>query len=154
MRIAGLSGETLTLNTNRSHASANGRGNIAAVQVVAVAPLYTRTVKGTEDWTSADAWTSVLDGTTVDVPPEGARLMVETTDASILTVDGALPAYDSLTVVGGGTLALSVNGQNLLTDDEYKAIPQGQAHTVTILDATIDPAQVTAWVRHRGWHRR
>ncbi len=146
MRIAGLSGETLTLNTNRSHGSANGRGNIAAVQVVAVAPLYTRTVNGTEAWEATGAWTSVLDGTTVDVPPEGARLMVETTDASILTVDGALPAYDSLTVVGGGTLALSVDGQNLLTDDEYKAIPRGQAHTVTILDATIDPAQVTAWV--------
>ena len=145
MRIAGLSGETLTLNTNRSHGSANGRGNIAAVQVVAFAPLYTRTVSGTEAWTATGAWTSVLDGTPVDVPPEGARLMVETTDASILTVDGALPAYDSLTVVGGGTLALSVNGQNLLTDDEYKAIPRGQAHTVTILDATIDPAQVTAW---------
>ena len=146
MRIAGLSGETLTLNTNRSHASANGRGNIAAVQVVAVAPLYTRTVNGTDAWEATGAWTSVLDGTTVDVPPEGARLMVETTGTAILTVDEALPAYDSLTVVGGGTLALSVNGQNLLTDDEYKAIPQGQAHTVTILDATIDPAQVTAWV--------
>lgn len=146
MRIAGLSGETLTLNTNRSHDSANGRGNIAAVQVVAVAPLYTRTVNGTEAWEATGAWTSVLDSTTVDVPPEGARLMVETTGAAILTVDEALPAYDSLTVVGGGTLALSVNGQNLLTDDEYKAIPRGQAHTVTILDATIDPAQVTAWV--------
>ena len=146
MRIAGLSGETLTLNTNRSHGSANGRGNIAAVQVVAVAPLYTRTVSGTEDWTSAGAWTKVADGTTVDVPPEGARLMVETTGAAILTVDEALPAYDSLTVVGGGTLALSVNGQNLLTDDEYRAIPQGQSHTVTVLDATIDPTQVTAWV--------
>ena len=146
MRIAGLSGETLTLNTNRSHASANGRGNIAAVQVVAVAPLYTRTVNGTEAWEATGAWTSVLDGTTVDVPPEGARLMVETTGAAILNVSGALPAYDALTVVGGGTLALSVDGQNLLTDDEYKAIPQGQAHTVTILDATIDPTQVTAWV--------
>lgn len=146
MRIAGLSGETLTLNTNRSHDSANGRGNIAAVQVVAFAPLYTRTVSGTEAWEATDAWTSVLDGTTVDVPPEGARLMVETTGAAILNVSGALPAYDALTVVGGGTLALSVDGQNLLTDDEYKAIPQGQAHTVTILDATIDPAQVTAWV--------
>lgn len=146
MRIAGLSGETLTLNTNRSHGSANGRGNIAAVQVVAVAPLYTRTVSGTEAWEATDAWTNVNDGSTVDLPPAGARLMVETTDASILTVDGALPAYDSLTVVGGGTLALSVNGQNLLTDDEYKAIPRGQAHTVTVLDATIDPAQVTAWV--------
>lgn len=123
-------------------------GFIAGVQVVAIAPmpLYTRTVNGTEAWEATGAWTSVLDGTPVDVPPEGARLMVETTDASILTVDGALPAYDSLTVVGGGTLALSVNGQNLLTDDEYKAIPRGQAHTVTILDATIDPAQVTAWV--------
>lgn len=123
-------------------------GFIAGVQVVAIAPmpLYTRTVNGTEAWEATDAWTSVLDSTTVDVPPEGARLMVETTDASILTVDGALPAYDSLTVVGGGTLALSVNGQNLLTDDEYKAIPRGQAHTVTILDATIDPAQVSAWV--------
>lgn len=146
MRIAGLSGETLTLNTNRSHDSANGRGNIAAVQVVAVAPLYTRTVSGTEAWEATGAWTNVNDGSTVDLPPAGARLMVETTDASILTVDGALPAYDSLTVVGGGTLALSVNGQNLLTDDEYKAIPRGQAHTVTILDATIDPAQVSAWV--------
>ena len=123
MRIAGLSGETLTLNTNRSHGSANGRGNIAAVQVVAFAPLYTRTVNGTEAWEDTGAWTSVLDGTIVDVPPRGARLMVETTDASILTVDGALPAYDSLTVVGGGSLALSVNGQNLLTDDEYKATP-------------------------------
>ncbi len=124
------------------------RGFIAGVQVVAIAPmpLYTRTVNGTEAWEATGAWTGVLDDTTVDVPPEGARLMVETTDASILTVDGALPAYDSLTVVGGGTLALSVNGQNLLTDDEYKAIPRGQAHTVTILDATIDPAQVTAWV--------
>lgn len=124
------------------------RGFIAGVQVVAIAPmpLYTRTVSGTAAWTATGAWANVLDGTTVDVPPEGARLMVETTDASILTVDGALPAYDSLTVVGGGTLALSVNGQNLLTDDEYKAIPRGQAHTVTILDATIDPAQVTAWV--------
>ena len=146
MRIAGLSGETLTLNTNRSHASANGRGNIAAVQVVAVAPLYTRTVKGTEDWTSADAWTNVADGSTVETPPEGARLMVETTGTAILTVDEALPAYDSLTVVGGGTLALSVDGQNLLTDDEYRAIPQGQSHTVTVLDAAIDPAQVSAWV--------
>lgn len=124
------------------------RGFIAGVQVVAIAPmpLYTRTVSGTAAWTATGAWTSVLDGTTVDVPPEGARLMVETTGAAILTVDEALPAYDSLTVVGGGTLALSVNGQNLLTDDEYKAIPRGQAHTVTILDATIDPAQVTAWV--------
>ena len=123
-------------------------GFIAGVQVVAIAPmpLYTRTVSGTAAWTATGAWTNVNDGTTVNVPPEGARLMVETTDASILTVDGALPAYDSLTVVGGGTLALSVNGQNLLTDDEYKAIPRGQAHTVTILDATIDPAQVTAWV--------
>ena len=146
MRIAGLSGETLTLNTNRSHGSANGRGNIAAVQVVAFAPLYTRTVSGTEAWEATGAWTNVNDGSTVDVPPEGARLMVETSDASILTVDGALPAYDSLTVVGGGTLALSVDGQNLLTDDEYKAIPQGQSHTVTVLDATIDPTQVTAWV--------
>ena len=88
----------------------------------------------------------MLDGTTVDVPPEGARLMVETTGAAILNVSGALPAYDALTVVGGGTLALSVNGQNLLTDDEYRAIPQGQSHTVTVLDATIDPTQVTAWV--------
>ncbi len=124
------------------------RGFIAGVQVVAIAPmpLYTRTVNGTEDWTSAGAWTKVADGTTVDVPPEGARLMVETTDASILTVSGALPAYDSLTVVGGGSLALSVDGQNLLTDDEYRAIPQGQSHTVTVLDATIDPTQVTAWV--------
>lgn len=124
------------------------RGFIAGVQVVAIAPmpLYTRTVNGTAAWTATGAWTNVNDGTTVNVPPEGARLMVETTDASILTVSGALPAYDSLTVVGGGTLALSVNGQNLLTDDEYKAIPRGQAHTVTILDATIDPAQVTAWV--------
>ena len=124
------------------------RGFIAGVQVVAIAPmpLYTRTVNGTEEWEATGAWTSVLDGTTVDVPPEGARLMVEATDAAILTVSGALPAYDSLTVVGGGTLALSVNGQNLLTDDEYKAIPQGQSHTVTVLDATIDPAQVTAWV--------
>lgn len=123
-------------------------GFIAGVQVVAIAPmpLYTRTVNGTEAWEATGAWTSVLDGTTVDVPPEGARLMVETTDASILTVDGALPAYDSLTVVGGGSLALSVDGQNLLTDDEYRAIPQGQSHTVTVLDATIDPTQVTAWV--------
>lgn len=146
MRIAGLSGETLTLNTNRSHASANGRGNIAAVQVVAFAPLYTRTVSGTEAWEATDAWTNVADGSTVETPPEGARLMVEATDAAILTVSGALPAYDALTVVGGGTLALSVDGQSLLTDDEYKAIPQGQSHTVTVLDATIDPAQVTAWV--------
>ena len=124
------------------------RGFIAGVQVVAIAPmpLYTRTVKGTEDWTSADAWTNVADGSTVETPPEGARLMVETTDASILTVDGALPTYDSLTVVGGGSLALSVDGQSLLTDDEYRAIPQGQSHTVTVLDATIDPTQVTAWV--------
>lgn len=123
-------------------------GFIAGVQVVAIAPmpLYTRTVSGTAAWTATGAWTSVLDGTTVDVPPEGARLMVETTGAAILTVDEALPAYDSLTVVGGGSLALSVDGQNLLTDDEYKAIPQGQSHTVTVLDATIDPAQVTAWV--------
>lgn len=123
-------------------------GFIAGVQVVAIAPmpLYTRTVNGTEAWEATGAWTSVLDGTIVDVPPEGARLMVETTDASILTVDGALPAYDSLTVVGGGSLALSVDGQNLLTDDEYRAIPQGQSHTVTVLDATIDPTQVTAWV--------
>ena len=146
MRIAGLSGETLTLNTNRSHASANGRGNIAAVQVVAFAPLYTRTVSGTEAWEATDAWTNVADGSTVETPPEGARLMVEATDAAILTVSGALPAYDALTVVGGGTLALSVDGQNLLTDDEYRAIPQGQSHTVTVLDATIDPTQVTAWV--------
>ena len=144
MRIAGLSDETLKLTT--THRSGGGRGNIAAVQVVAFAPLYTRTVNGTEAWVATDAWTKVADGTTVDVPPEGARLMVEATDAAILTVSGALPAYDSLTVVGGGTLALSVNGQNLLTDDEYKAIPRGQAHTVTILDATIDPTQVTAWV--------
>ena len=124
------------------------RGFIAGVQVVAIAPmpLYTRTVNGTEAWEATGAWTSVLDGTPVDVPPEGARLMVETTDAAILTVDEALPAYDSLTVVGGGTLALSVNGQNLLTDDEYRAIPQGQSHTVTVLDASIDPTQVTAWV--------
>lgn len=124
------------------------RGFIAGVQVVAIAPmpLYTRTVSGTAAWTATGAWTNVNDGTTVDVPPEGARLMVESTDASILTVDGALPAYDSLTVVGGGSLALSVDGQNLLTDDEYRAIPQGQSHTVTVLDATIDPTQVTAWV--------
>lgn len=126
----------------------SARGFIAGLQVVALAPtnLYTRTVSGTEAWEATGAWTSVLDGTTVDVPPEGARLMVETTGAAILNVSGALPAYDALTVVGGGTLALSVDGQNLLTDDEYKAIPRGQAHTVTILDATIDPAQVTAWV--------
>lgn len=124
------------------------RGFIAGLQVVALAPtdLYTRTVKGTEDWTSADAWTNVADGSTVETPPEGARLMVETTGTAILTVDEALPAYDSLTVVGGGTLALSVDGQNLLTDDEYRAIPQGQSHTVTVLDAAIDPAQVSAWV--------
>ena len=124
------------------------RGFIAGVQVVALAPtnLYTRTVNGTKAWEATGAWTSVLDGTTVDVPPEGARLMVETTDAATLNVSGALPAYDALTVVGGGTLALSVNGQNLLTDDEYRAIPQGQSHTVTVLDATIDPTQVTAWV--------
>lgn len=124
------------------------RGFIAGVQVVAIAPmpLYTRTVSGTAAWTATGAWTNVNDGTTVDVPPEGARLMVEATDAAILTVSGALPAYDSLTVVGGGSLALSVDGQNLLTDDEYRAIPQGQSHTVTVLDAAIDPAQVSAWV--------
>lgn len=144
MRIAGLSDETLKLTT--THRSGGGRGNIAAVQVVAFAPLYTRTVSGTEAWEATDAWTNVNDGSTVDLPPAGARLMVEATDAAILTVDGTLPAYDSLTVVGGGTLALSVNGQNLLTDDEYRAIPQGQSHTVTVLDATIDPTQVTAWV--------
>ena len=143
MRIANLSGRTLKVEAMHT---AGGRGNIAAVQVVAFAPLYTRTVSGTEAWEATGAWTNVNDGTTVDVPPEGARLMVETTDASILTVDGALPSYDSLTVVGGGSLALSIDGQNLLTDEEYKAIPQGQAHTVTVLDAAIDPAQVTAWV--------
>ena len=126
----------------------SARGFIAGLQVVALAPtnLYTRTVSGTEAWEATDAWTNVADGSTVETPPEGARLMVEATDAAILTVSGALPAYDALTVVGGGTLALSVNGQNLLTDDEYRAIPQGQSHTVTVLDATIDPTQVTAWV--------
>ena len=142
MRLPARTDETLTIAFSRR----NGRGGLAAIQIVKLANLYVRSVAGTEAWKAADAWTKVDDGTTVDAPPEGATLMVEAADAAILTVSGALPAYDALTVVGGGTLALSVDGQSLLSDDQYKAIPRGQAHTATILDAAIDPAQVSAWV--------
>lgn len=142
MRLPARTDETLTIAFSRR----NGRGGLAAIQIVKLANLYVRSVAGTEAWKAAGEWTKVADGTTVDTPPEGATLMVEATDAAILTVDGALPAYGALTVVGGGTLTLSVDGQSLLTDDQYKAIPRGQAHTATLLDAAIDPAQVSAWV--------
>lgn len=142
MRLPARTDETLTIAFSRR----NGRGGLAAIQIVKLANLYVRSVEGTEAWVATDAWTKVADGSPVDEPPEGATLMVEATDAAILTVSAALPAYDALTVVGGGTLTLSVDGQSLLTDDDYKRIPRGQAHTATILDAAIDPAQVSAWV--------
>ncbi len=142
MRLPARTDETLTIAFSRR----NGRGGLAAIQIVKLANLYVRSVEGTEAWKAAGEWTKVADGTTVDEPPEGATLMVEATDAAILTVSGALPAYGALTVVGGGTLALSVDGQSLLSDDQYKAIPRGQAHTATLLSAAIDPAQVSAWV--------
>ena len=47
MRIADLSGDSLTLNTHRTHSSENGRGNIAAIQIVERKRVESNTWEGT-----------------------------------------------------------------------------------------------------------
>ena len=106
MRIADLSGDSLTLNTHRTHSSENGRGNIAAIQIVERKRL------GDNRWEGTLAGAVNASAVEVQNTTTGARakltelgaddvVSLSFTEQVSLTVDADVNA-DTLTLTGEG----------------------------------------------------
>ncbi|MCI6590021.1 MAG: hypothetical protein MSB12_02845 [Lentisphaeraceae bacterium] len=102
-----------------------GRGYTAGIQLVKMkaSEAYARTLTGNDTWNAAGAWTKLADGTTVDVPPEGATLFLTVTADTTLTMGSERPDLAAMIVDGAGALTLDYGTFGLTAKDDYANAP-------------------------------
>lgn len=123
----------------------NGRGGLAAIQVVSYRPrdIYTRDVADGDTWTEAGAWVNANDATdTVDAPTgEDVKALVGLSGDTTLNMgDLTQLTLNAIETYGDGILTLTFDGDAVAAAIDDVALPEGE--TYALVNATLDSDKV------------